>query len=107
MKLPLLPAALLALLGATAQADEWAYEVEAGLIQLPGSISGSVILRECNTCETFTHRVTATTRYTLNGAATSLERLTAAAEAAADSQGVFVVLYDIDTRNVTAIALDL
>ncbi|MEM1262621.1 MAG: hypothetical protein AAGH76_09500 [Pseudomonadota bacterium] len=107
MKLRLIAAGFLALMTSIAQADEWAYEVEAGLIQLPGSISGSVIVRECDRCETFTHRVTASTRYRLNGAATSLERLSAAMPAARDSQGVFVVFYDIETRLVTAIALDL
>ncbi|MEO1034744.1 MAG: hypothetical protein AAFX44_04195 [Pseudomonadota bacterium] len=92
---------------AIAQINEEAYEVEAGLIRLPVSISGSVILRECQGCEQFTHRVTAATSYRINGTRTTLAQLKEVLPQAVAAGGIFVVAYDIETRNVTFVALDI
>ena len=92
---------------AAANYNEAAYEVEARLMNLPASISGSVIVRECNECQPYTHRVTATTQYRLNGTVTTLDRLRALLTEARNQEAVFVVAYDIETRNVSFIALDL
>ena len=105
--------ALIAALGLAAMAPAWseyneaAYEVEAELMQLPAGIAGSVIVRECDSCPQYTHRVTATTEYRFNGTQTSLERLRTLLPTAVAQEGVFVVAYDIETRNVAFIALDL
>lgn len=76
-------------------------------MQLPAGIAGSVIVRECANCQQFTHRVTARTEYRLNGTRTTLERLRALLPNAREQSAVFVVGYDIETRNVSFIALDL
>ena len=100
-------AALLFAAPAWTDYNEAAYEVEAPFMQLPAGIAGSVIVRECAGCQQFTHRVTANTVYRLNGTRTTLERLQTMLPAALEQGGVFVVGYDIETRNVSFIALDL
>ncbi len=91
---------------AIAQVNEEAYEATAALIQLPASISGSVILRECDRCEPKTLRVTSSTQYLVNGTATTLDRLRALQANAREAGGVYAVGYSVDTGFTTWIALD-
>lgn len=91
---------------ASAQVSEDAYEAESNLIQLPASLSGSVILRECGQCESHTLRVTANTRYLLNGSRSTLDRLRNLQSGGQAADGVFVVAYDVKTGFATWIALD-
>lgn len=105
----LLITTLLAGLGIFAQAtgNEDAYEVEADFIQLPGGIAGSVIVRECATCEVHTLRVNAQTRYLVNESPTTLDRLKARHKNAKAEEAIYVVAYDIETKYVTWISLDI
>ncbi len=93
-------------LSVSAQVNEEAFEAEAALIRLPASISGSVILRECDKCSSHTLRVTSDTRYLVNGSPTSLQRLQDLHSSTTTSDGVFVVAYDISSGFATWIALD-
>jgi len=74
-----LPAALLMIvgLGANVQAAppavEGAYEVELADLTLPANEFGSVILRECDTCDLVTLRVDADSRYVFGGQALPLK----------------------------------
>ncbi len=43
------------------------YEVDLVYLRLPGSASGTLTFSDCNECDTQTIRVTAATRYVVNG----------------------------------------
>lgn len=105
----LLLTTLLTGLGVFVQAagNEEAYEVEAGFMQLPAGIAGSVIVRECARCEVHTLRVNSQTRYLVNQSPTTLERLKARHSSAKADEAVYVVAFDIDSKYVTWISLDI
>jgi hypothetical protein len=43
------------------------YEVELTYLRLPGTVSGTLTFSDCEKCDAQTIRVTAATRYTVNG----------------------------------------
>ncbi|HEX7080018.1 MAG TPA: hypothetical protein VF329_03290 [Gammaproteobacteria bacterium] len=109
--LPLLAACLLASPNAWAfkrvfELVERSYELTLDTVTLPDSTAGTVIFRECDTCDPKSLRVTSATRYFLDGtelAFADFKQMVEALRADDDTiKGVYVH-YDIETTNVTRI----
>ncbi len=82
------------------------YEVSSKQLQLPASISGSVILKPCPSCASKTHRVSSQTKYRISNREVTLENFRSALRAAnARGERIVVVGYDINTQYATSIAL--
>lgn len=90
----------------TLEQVESSYELVLTQIELPSNTSGTVIFKECDTCDTVALRVTSATQYFLNGAAISLADLRATAETVqgerAANIGVYVH-YSLATDDVTRV----
>lgn len=82
------------------------YEVSSKQIQLPASISGSLIFKPCPSCASKTHRVSSQTKYRIGNRDVTLENFKRALQAA-NSRGerIVIVGYDINTQYATSIAL--
>lgn len=107
--LPVLTACLLASSTASAfkrvfELLEGSYELILDEVTLPDSTAGTIIFRECDTCERRSLRVTSGTRYFVNGVELPFTDFKLRAEALRnnddDAKGVYVY-YDLETTNVT------
>jgi biopolymer transport protein ExbD len=78
-----------------------AYEVPLTELGLPVSLSGSLSFRECDTCERFTVRIDANTRFLVNQEATTLDdfrqRVRGLSNAA---ERPVTVLHDLESNTV-------
>lgn len=81
------------------------------VLSFPGSTAGTIIFRECPECESRALRVTADSRYFVNGSElvfSDFQRLVAdiqALQRAEAATGVYVH-YDIETQNVNRIRVN-
>ena len=105
-------AVLQALLLATASADirtvELAHEVRLADLRLPQAESGTVGYRTCDECEYQTDRVTAETRWLLNGRIVPLDDFRVSLARVADRSDVYVtVLHHLEDDRVTEVSVYL
>lgn len=88
---------------------EDSYELALDSVTLPGSTAGSIIFTPCSGCNVQSLRVSAATRYFVNGtelAFADFEREADAIRAALDERDAGVgVFYDIETRYVKRIRI--
>ncbi len=107
----LIAAALLSLaLPAAAQREvvAQAYEVALSNLRLPQSEAGTIAFKECDDCDYQTRRVTALTRYVVNGRTVSLNDFSKAVSRVVDRDNEAVtVLHHIKDNQVTEISVNL
>jgi hypothetical protein len=89
---------------------ENAYELRLGLVTLPSGSSGSVIFTACETCRTTSLRVSAETKYFVDGSEVSLADLRTAAErlratAEGRERTAVYVFYEPTSLRVTRVKL--
>jgi hypothetical protein len=75
---------------------------------LPSSAAGNAVFRPCEDCETVALRVTSATRYFVGGQTLPLPDFLLAVEPLQDRDDaatLTVVYYDLETRQVTRIAV--
>jgi hypothetical protein len=90
---------------------EESYELVLRDVILPGSEAGSVIFTPCSGCNSVALRVTASTRYLVEGKPAKLEDLLKAAESLrqngdASTNTAVYVYYDVESKRVNRLALD-
>lgn len=112
MKLKVLIAAATLGLTMPALADyvtiEQAYEVALSELRLPRGETGTIAFKPCSTCEFYTKRVDANTRWLINGEAVSLKKFLEATDGVADREKKAVtVLHHLEKNRVTAISVYL
>jgi hypothetical protein len=83
-----------------------AYELKLSNFQAPASQNGSVIFKECDDCSPVIVRVTAATRYAINGTEVGLTDFAKAIMQANDRENTFVgVLHHLESNTVKSIAV--
>jgi len=102
----------IALLGisylAAGQVISQAYEVALRDFRAPATENGSAAFKECDACERQLVRVTANTRYTLNGKAVRLDDFRKAVMRAIDRDTIpVIVLHHLESNTITSIAVSL
>jgi hypothetical protein len=112
IRLALAAAATLWSLGAPAALEnvENAYETDTARASLPANAGGQVVIRECASCKSVVLRVDRNTRYFIGtpgaaGQPLPLAKLRAAVAAAAGTERMLTVFYDLETGFVTRIVL--
>jgi hypothetical protein len=89
---------------------ERSHELALSDVQLPGSTSGAVVFKACDTCSTESLAVTASSRYFVDKQQVTLAELKTQAAVISQSAGrdqptLVMVHYDIDTNIVTRIRI--
>ena len=112
MKLKVFIAAAMLGLATPVSADyvtiEEAYEVALSELRLPGSETGTIAFKPCSTCEFYTKRVDANTRWLINGETVSLKKFREAMEGVEDRQKEAVtVLHHLEKNRITAVSVYL
>ena len=112
MKSKLFIAAVLVSLALPATADfktvELAYEAALSGIRIPRNETGTISFKECAKCEYKTKRVTASTRYEVNGRAITLEKFRQILGRISDRENHAVtVLHHLKDNRVTAVSVYL
>ena len=112
MKTKLLIAAALLFVTLPAAADfttvQEAYEIALSDLRLPRDASGTIPLKECESCDYVSVRVGADTRYTLNGKAMPLKEFREALSLVEDRDDQPVtVLRHLERNQVTAVFVNL
>lgn len=108
MRIPILVIVLLASLSAAASAETYvineAYEISVADLVLPGTVAGSVSIKECDACERRTIRVTSGTRYLLNDKDVSLADLRKAARSVTHKEtNITTVIHNLESNTILAI----
>ena len=90
---------------------EDAYELMLGEVSLPRAVTGTVIFKPCEECNTASLRVTSETAYFINGTVFELPDFLDAAEEIRRLDGgnqntAVYVFFDVASKRVTRIALD-
>ncbi|MEE8305809.1 MAG: hypothetical protein V3R81_01015 [Gammaproteobacteria bacterium] len=90
--------------------NEDAYELALGEVRLPGSETGTVIFKTCDSCKTQSMRVTGTTIYQVSGRTVTLKDFTEAAEdyrkrQGATSRTIVYVFFDVKSRRVNRLGM--
>jgi len=112
MKTKLFIAAAMIILALPAAADfktvELAYEVALSDIRLPHNETGTIAFKECEKCDYRTKRVTASTRYQVDGHTVTLKKFREAVEQVSDRDSKAVtVLHHLEDNRVTAVSVYL
>jgi hypothetical protein len=112
MKLKVLISVVLLSLALPAAADmrivENAYEIALSDLRLPRADGGTIAFKECRTCDYVRLRVTADTRYQINGKAVPLKKFREAmAEVEEPGQEAVTVLHHLKRNQVTAVSVNL
>ena len=111
MKTNLLIAAALFSLALPAAAQDVvaeAYEVALSNLRLPQSEAGTIAFKQCDDCSYQTERVTALTRYVVNGRTVSLDDFSKAVARVVDRDSKPVtVLHHIKDNQVTEVSVNL
>ncbi len=103
-----LQALLLAPASAEIRTVELAHEVRLPDLRLPQAESGTVGYRTCDECEYQTERVSAETRWSLNGKIVPLDDFRVALARVADRSDVYVtVLHHLEDDRVTEVSVYL
>jgi hypothetical protein len=85
-----------------------AYEVALGDFREPATESGGASFRECDTCERKLVRVTATTRYTINGEAVRfVDFRRVVRESRSRSDAAVTVLHHLESDTIQSINVSL
>ncbi|MDJ0712271.1 MAG: hypothetical protein QNJ14_17920 [Woeseiaceae bacterium] len=85
-----------------------AYEVALGNMRIPTSAYSAVRFSECEDCETHAVRLTANTRFVVNGRSVSFERFQAMAAAVNDADSVpVIVLHHLESDTISKISVSL
>ncbi len=95
---------------ASAQAEvvSQAYEVMLNNLRAPATVSGTVAFKECEMCEHYVVRVTANTRYSINGNVVRFADFRKAVAAASNRDEVsVVVLHHLESDTVKSIDVSL
>ena len=90
---------------------EDAYELMLGEVSLPRGAAGTVIFKPCPDCNTTAMRVSAETRYFVNGSPLELQDFLAWAEEIRKMDGgnqntAVYIFFDIDSQRVNRLMLD-
>ena len=112
MRLKVFIAAMMLGLAVPAAADyvtiEQAYEVALSEVRLPGSETGTIAFKPCETCDFLTKRVDGNTRWLINGKAVSLQRFREATNGVASREKKAVtVLHHLKNNRITAVSVYL
>jgi len=112
MKLKVLITAVLLSLALPAAADmkvvKQAYEIALSDMRLPRAIGGTLAFKECDDCQYVRLRVSADTRYQINGKAVPLKKFRAAlAEVEEPDQEAVTVLHHLERNQVAAVSVNL
>ena len=103
-----LQALLLAQASAEIRTVELAHEVRLPDLRLPQADTGTVGYKTCDECEYQTERVTAETRWSLNGRIVPLDKFRVALARVADRSDVYVtVLHHLEDDRVTEVSVYL
>lgn len=95
-------------LAAQIRTVQLAHEVALADLRLPQSEGGTIGFKSCAECEYQTERVTAETRWSLNGRTVRLDDFRLGLAAAADRSSVFVtVLHHLEEDRVTEVSVYL
>ncbi len=85
-----------------------AYEIALGDFRAPGTRNGTVSFKECDDCERKTVRVTAETRYTINGRTVRLEDFRKkVAQAGGRNNAAVTVLHHLESDTIVQINVSL
>lgn len=95
-------------LAAGAQVVSQAYEVALGDFRAPATPNGSAAFKECDSCERMLVRVTAATRYAINGRTVQLDDFRDAIKQARHRENAPVtVLHHLESDTIQSIAVSL
>ena len=93
---------------AQAQVVSQAYEIMLNELRTPSSASGTVAFKECDECEQKLVRVTANTRYSINGKVVRYADFSRAVAAASNRDEVpVIVLHHLESNTVESIDVSL
>lgn len=112
MKLKVLITTVLLSLALPAAADmrvvQNAYEIALSDMRLPRAEGGTIAFKECRTCDYVRLRVSADTRYQINGKAVPLKKFREALAGVAEpDQEAVTVLHHLERNQVTAVSVNL
>ncbi len=112
MNIKILMISLLLSLVLPAAADfttvEEAYEVALSDLRLPQHKSGTIGLKQCESCDFVTLRVNADTRYSINGKSVQLAQFRAALARVTDrSSEAITIMHHLERNQVTAVLVNL
>lgn len=95
-------------LAAQIRTVQLAHEVALSDLRLPQSEGGTIGFKSCAECEYRTERVTAATRWSLNGKSVRLDDFRLGLAGAADRNSVYVtVLHHLEENRVTEVSVYL
>ncbi len=93
---------------AAAQVISLAYEIALSDFRAPATTNGSASFKECEECERHLVRVTAATRYSVDGATVNLADFRAAVASASDRDDkVVIVLRHLESDTIQSIDVSL
>jgi hypothetical protein len=95
-------------LAATGQVVSQAYEVALSDFRAPATLNGGVAFKQCESCERQLVRVTAATRYAINGKAVRLKDFRKAVSQASDrDEKTVIVLHHLESDTVSSLDVSL
>ena len=84
------------------------YEIDFVNVRLPGTAGGTISLKHCNACEARLLRVSAATRYAVNGKSVRLSDFRRSLSSLRNRGDVILdVFHDLDSNTVTAVEVKL